>query len=62
MKRVRELTLDEMLADPIVHLLMHRDGVREDEVRSLIARVRQHLLELPACQRGPSAPALSTAA
>lgn len=38
---LRELTLDEMLADPIVHLVMRRDGVQEHHVRSLMARVRE---------------------
>lgn len=33
----RELTLDEMLADPIVRLLMKRDGVSEGELRALMA-------------------------
>jgi hypothetical protein len=33
---VRELTLDEMLADPIVHLVMAKDGVDETHVRALI--------------------------
>ena len=33
----RELTLDEMLADPIVRLLMKRDGVSEGELRALVA-------------------------
>ncbi|MBO6667901.1 hypothetical protein [Parvibaculum sp.] len=32
----RELTLDEMLADPIVRLLMKRDGVSEGELRALM--------------------------
>ena len=33
-----ELTLDEILADPIVHLVMARDGVAEIDVRALIGR------------------------
>jgi hypothetical protein len=33
---VRELTLDEMLADPIDHLVMAKDGVNETQVRALI--------------------------
>ena len=33
----RELTLDEMLADPIVRLLMKSDGVSEGELRALMA-------------------------
>lgn len=32
-----ELSLDEMLADPIVRTLMKRDGVSEREVRKLMA-------------------------
>jgi hypothetical protein len=39
MARLRELTLDEMLADPIVHLMMRRDGVEEAHIRSLMARL-----------------------
>jgi hypothetical protein len=34
-----ELTLDEMLADPIVHLMMRRDGVEEAHVRDLVRHV-----------------------
>ncbi len=32
-----ELTLDEMLSDPIVRLLMQRDGVSEGEVRAVMS-------------------------
>jgi hypothetical protein len=35
-----ELTLDEMLADPIVRLVMRRDGVGEAEVRRVMARMK----------------------
>lgn len=38
--RERELTLDEMLDDPIVRLLMTRDGVHEDDLRDLAALTR----------------------
>lgn len=38
--REHELTLDEMLDDPIVRLLMTRDGVHEDELRDLAAEMR----------------------
>ncbi|WP_114391789.1 hypothetical protein [Oleisolibacter albus] len=44
----RELTVKEMLADPIVQILMRRDGVRQDDVlaalhrRPLIGLTRQH--------------------
>jgi hypothetical protein len=37
---VNELTLDEMLADPIVQTLMRRDGVEPQDVRAVIADVR----------------------
>ena len=46
MASLRELTLDEMLADPIVHLMMARDGVVEAEVRALLNRA------LVACAAG----------
>ena len=34
-----ELTLDEMLADHIVRLLMRRDGVSEQQIRAVINAV-----------------------
>jgi len=37
----KELTLDELLADPIVQLVMQRDGVTADDVRQVIERARQ---------------------
>lgn len=36
----QELTLDQMLHDPIVRLLMARDGVAEADLRGLAARIR----------------------
>ncbi len=38
--RQAELTLDEMLADEIVRLVMARDGVSEAQVRGVLDRVR----------------------
>ena len=35
--------LDELLDDPTLHLLLARDGVSADELRSLIERTRQRL-------------------
>lgn len=35
-----ELTLDEMLKDEIVRLLMRRDGVSEGQVRAVMRRAR----------------------
>lgn len=32
-----ELTLEEMLADPIVRLLMQRDGVKDEDIKTLMA-------------------------
>ena len=40
--RQAELTLDEMLADEIVHLVMRRDGVSEAEVREVVASLLRH--------------------
>lgn len=36
----QELTLDQMLDDPIVRLLMARDGVAESDLRGLAAHIR----------------------
>jgi hypothetical protein len=56
-----ELTLDEMLADPIVHLIMRRDGVEDAHVRALVrrvaARLRQAERRLAARPRGDRHPA-----
>ncbi|MBO6636199.1 hypothetical protein [Parvibaculum sp.] len=35
---IRELTLEEMLADPLIRLVMARDGVKAAEVRALMER------------------------
>lgn len=37
----KELTLDELLADPIVQLVMQRDGVTAADVREVIERARR---------------------
>ncbi len=34
-----QLTLDELLADPVIRLVMRRDGVSEEDVRHLMAQV-----------------------
>ena len=44
--RKAELTLDEMLSDIVVQLMMRRDGVTEAEVRALMAGLRRHKDEL----------------
>ena len=36
----REPTLDDILAEPIVRTLMHRDGVEEDQIRQLLKRAK----------------------
>lgn len=38
-----EVTIDEMLADPIVRLVMARDGVQEAELRRLIRQTAEAL-------------------
>jgi hypothetical protein len=35
---IRELTLEEMLADPLIRLVMARDGVTARDVRALMER------------------------
>src|SRR5262249_54784271 len=40
-----EPTIDEMLVDPIVRLLMDHDGVKEEDVRQLIKSVGRRLTE-----------------
>lgn len=45
-----ELSLDQMLADPMVRLVMRRDGVEEAEIRALFGRMRQ--------RRGDARPSL----
>ncbi|WP_157083127.1 hypothetical protein [Novosphingobium lentum] len=37
----KEFTLDELLADPIVQLVMQRDGVTPEDVREVVNRARQ---------------------
>lgn len=36
-----EPSLDELFGDPIVHLIMQRDGVEEQEMRSTLDKVRR---------------------
>ncbi|MFJ6024992.1 hypothetical protein ACIQC9_10415 [Brevundimonas sp. NPDC092305] len=36
---LQELTLDDMLADPIVQQVMARDGVQEADLRALVGRL-----------------------
>lgn len=47
-----ELTLDQMLDDPIVRQLMARDGVAEADLRALAARVRPRRATPPARSTG----------
>jgi hypothetical protein len=35
-----EPTLDEMLADPIVQLIMHRDGLEAQDMRGTLDRIQ----------------------
>ena len=41
MKNFREPSLRELFADPIIDLLMARDGVRREAVLNLLVRVAQ---------------------
>jgi hypothetical protein len=38
-----EPRLDELLNDPMLHVLLARDGISADELRILIERTRQRL-------------------
>ena len=40
----RELTLKELLDDPLVQLMMHRDAVERDELVELMESVRRKRL------------------
>ena len=37
-----EPTLDEILADPMIQLIMQRDGVEESKMRGEMDRVQRH--------------------
>jgi len=37
----REPSLDDLLSEPIVMMMMARDGVTEDEIRILVSRVKE---------------------
>jgi hypothetical protein len=54
--KFRELTLDELLAEPVVRLLMARDGVGDDDIRRLADQAREklarHSVQQVQCQRG----------
>ena len=53
----QELTIDEMLADPIVQTLMRYDGVSASDVRHTIDQVLQNRLPSPPVRaRSSSAP------
>ena len=49
-----EPALEEVLAAPIVRLVMRRDGVKPGAVRSIIAAVRRRLFSTVAEPCGPS--------
>lgn len=40
----REPQLDEMLSDPVVRLVMARDGVTLDDMRDVVSSARSRLL------------------
>lgn len=51
-----EPPVDEMLADPLVHLVMQRDGVSEEEILRVLRCVRHaraaydHIRSIPAAR------------
>ena len=50
-----EPAIDDMLADPIVHAVMRRDGIGEGEVRAALAHARRGaalIVALPATHAG----------
>ena len=49
--RYREPSLDELLREPIVKLLMLRDGVDAEEVRALMHRLALGRAHEPALKR-----------
>jgi hypothetical protein len=48
--RLGEPSIDEMLADPIVQMIMQRDGVNDADMRGQIARIRQAFATHPTLQ------------
>jgi hypothetical protein len=42
-----EPSVEELLTDPIAHLLMNRDGVRPREVLAVVDRARMALRQCP---------------
>jgi hypothetical protein len=51
-----ELTLDQILADPIIRAVMQRDGVSEARVRELMEGVRRSRHARPTALVGGSVP------
>ena len=52
--QAHDMTLDQMLDDPLVRQLMERDGVAESDLRALAARVRPRRdLSQPSRDVGP---------
>jgi hypothetical protein len=42
-----EMSLDELLADPIIRLIMDGDGVEADDVRALVETLRRRIAANP---------------
>jgi len=47
----REPPLEDALSDPLVHLVMRRDGVTLAELVAVICRARVKLRRAPCCRR-----------
>jgi hypothetical protein len=51
------LTLDALLTDPLVHLVMRSDNVSETDHSALLIRVQEALIARTAVMQGASQPA-----
>lgn len=56
---LQEPTVDDMLADPIVRLVMSRDGVEEEELRRIFRRRASRRAPSRGDGRAPDRPALA---
>jgi hypothetical protein len=42
---VPEATLEDLLQDPVTHIMMNRDGVTAEDIRNLIETMRHRMFE-----------------
>jgi hypothetical protein len=55
-----ELTIEQMLLEPIVRVLMARDGIAPDDIRRLLAETRAKVGSPPTTSMAPSEAAVTT--